>query len=85
MYYLRVFFCCLTGTTLFTTMLTVIIVMCSLKSMWVPSLIVIDYCVSKLHGHVYTCMSLFNCNVWPEAIQCCFTRTAKFTCLYDER
>ena len=29
----------------------VIIVVCSLKSMCVPSFIVIGYCVSELHGH----------------------------------
>ena len=34
-------YCCFTRTTLFTTMLTVIIVVCSLKSMCVPSFIVI--------------------------------------------
>ena len=56
--------------TLFTTMLTVIIMVCSLKSMCVPSFIVIGYCVSELHGHICPYH-----NVWPEAVQCCFTRT----------
>ena len=60
MYCLRVFIVFLTGTTLFTTMLTVIIVVCSLKSMCVPSFIVIGYCVSELHSHI--------CRVWPEAV-----------------
>ena len=53
-------YCCLTGTTLFTTMLTVIIVVCSLKSMCVPSFIVIGYCNSELHGPYH--------NVWTEAV-----------------
>ena len=73
-------YCCFTRTTLFTTMFTVIIVVCSLKSMCVPSFIVIGYCVSELHG----CY----CNVLPEAVYCCFTRTTLFTkfftCLYDQ-
>ena len=75
-------YCCFTRTTLFTTMFTVIIVVCSLKIMCVPSFIVIGYCVSELHGH--RCPY---CNVLPEDVYCCFTRTTLFTelftCLYD--
>ena len=60
-------------------MFTVIIVVCSLKSMCVPSFIVIGYCVSELHGRY--------CNILPEAVYCCYTRTTlftkKFTCLYE--
>ena len=56
----------------------VIIVVRSLKSMCVPSFIVIVYCVSELHGRY--------CNALPEAVYC-FTRTTLFTklftCLYD--
>ena len=55
-------YCCFTRTTLFTTMFTVIIVVCSLKSMCVPSFIVIGCCVSELHGHY--------CNILPEAVYC---------------
>ena len=59
------------------------VVVCSLKSMCVPSFIVIGYCVSELHGHICR-----YCNVLPEAIYCCFTRTTLFTklftCLYDQ-
>ena len=48
--------------------------------MCVSSFIVIGYCVSELHGHY--------CNVLPEAIYCCFTRTTLFTkfftCLYNQ-
>ena len=58
---------CFTRTTMFTTMFTVIIVVYSLKSMCVPSFIVIGYCVSELHGHICPYR-----NVLPEA---CFTRT----------
>ena len=45
---------------------------------------VICYCVSELHGHICR-----YCNVLPEAVYCCFTRTTLFTklfaCLYDQR
>ena len=64
----------LTRTKLFTTMFTVIIVMCSLKSMCLPSFVVIGCCVSELHGHLCPYH-----NVWPEAVYCCFTRTTLFT------
>ena len=80
MYCLRLFNVVFTRTTLFTTTFTVIIVACSLKSMCVPSFIVIGYCVSELHGCYF--------NVLPEAVYCCFTRTTLFTklftCLYDQ-
>ena len=62
-------------------MFTVIIVVCSLKSMCVPSFIIIGCCLSELHGHLCPYH-----NVWPEAV--CFTRTTLFTklftCLYDQ-
>ena len=64
-------------------MFTVIIVVCSLKSMCIQSFILIGCCVSELHGHLCP-----YCNVLPEAVYCCFTRTALFTklftCLYDQ-
>ena len=41
-----------TRTTLFTTMFTVIIVVCLLKSIHIPSFILIGCCVSELHGHI---------------------------------
>ena len=63
-------YCCFTRTTLFTTMFTVIIVVCSLKSMCVPRFILIGYCVSELHGHICPYHK-----VWPEAVYCCFART----------
>ena len=41
-------------------MFTVIIVVCSLKSMYAPSFIVIGYCVSELHGPIVKyCLRLF--------------------------
>ena len=62
-------------------MFTAIIVVCSLKSMCVPSFIVIGYCLSELYGHLCPYR-----NVWPEAVYCCLTRTTLFTkflvCLY---
>ena len=83
MYCLRLFIVVLQETTLFTTMFTVIIVVCSLKSRCVPSFILIGCCVSELHGHLCA-----HCNVWPEVVYCYFTRTTLFiklfTCLYDQ-
>ena len=61
MYCLRLF---ITRITLFTTMFTVIIVVCSLKRMCIPSFVLIGYYVYGPYR-----------NVWPEAIYCCFTRT----------
>ena len=61
-------------------MFTVVIVVCSLKSVCIQSFILIGCCVSELHGHLCP-----YCNVLPEAVYCCFTRTALFTtCLYDQ-
>ena len=72
-YCLRLF----TRTTLFTT---VIIVVLSLKSMCIPSFVLIGYCV---YGNICAYR-----NVWPEAIYCGFKRTTLFTklftCLYDQ-
>ena len=55
-------------------MFTVIIVVCSLKRMCIPSFVLIGCCVSELHGHLCPYR-----NVWPEAVYCCFTRTTLFT------
>ena len=63
-------YCCFTRTTLFT----VIIVVCLLKRMCMPSFILIGCCVSELHGHLCPYR-----NVLPEAVYCCFTRTTLFT------
>ena len=56
------------------SMFTVIIVVRSLKSMCIPSFVLIGCCMSELHGH----LCLYR-NVWPEAVYCCFTRTTLFT------
>ena len=61
-------------TTLFTTMFTVNIVVCALKSMCVPCFMLIGFCVSELHSHICPYR-----NVWSEAVYCCFTRTTLFT------
>ena len=61
-----------TRTTLLTTMFTVIIVVCSLISMCIPSFVLFGCCVSVYH----------DCNVWPEAVYCCFTKTTLFTELF---
>ena len=48
--------------------------------MCMPSFILIGCCMSELHGHLCP-----YCNVLPEAVYCCFTRTTLFTCLYDQK
>ena len=67
-------YCCFTRTTLFTTMFTVIIVVYLLKTMCIPSFILIGCCVSELHDNLCPYR-----NVWPEAVYRCFTRTTLFT------
>ena len=82
MYCLRLFIVVLQDLHCLLQCLLCILVLCSLKSMCVPSFILIGCCVSELHGHLCA-----HCNVWPEAVYCCFTRTTLFiklvTCLYD--
>ena len=58
-------YCCFTRTTLFTTMFTVV---CLLKSMCIPSFVLIGCCGSELHGRLCPYR-----NVLPEAVYCCFT------------
>ena len=76
MYCLRLFIVFFTRTTLFTAMFTVIIVVRSLKSMCIPSFVLIGHNICPYR------------NVWAEAIYCCFTRTTLlsklFICLYDQ-
>ena len=67
-------YCCFTRTTLFTTMFTVIVVVCSLKSMCISSFVLIGCCVSELRGHLCPYR-----NALPEAVYCCFTRITLFT------
>ena len=50
------------------------IVVCLLKSMCIPSFVLIGCCVSEVHGHICPYR-----NVLPEAIYCCFTRTTLFS------
>ena len=70
MYDLRLFIVCFTRTTLCTTMFTMIIVVCAMKSMCIHSFGLIAYCVRELHGHLCPYR-----NVWPEAVYCYFTNT----------
>ena len=58
-------------------MFTIIIVVYFLKSMCISSFILIGCCVSELHGRLCP-----YCNVWPEAVYCCFTETTLFTKLF---
>ena len=57
-----------------TTLFTVIIVVRSLKSMCIPSFVLIGCYVSELHA--YLCPYR---NVCHEAVYFCFTRTKLFT------
>ena len=53
-------YCCFTRTTLFTTMLTVTIVVCLLKSMCILSFVLIGCCMSELPAHLCPyCLRLF--------------------------
>ena len=56
-------YCCFMTNTLFTTMFTVIIMVRSLKSMCIPSFVLIGSCVNQLHAH----QSPYR-NVCPEAL-----------------
>ena len=51
-----------------------LLLLLSLKSMCIQSFILISCCVSEIHGHLCPYR-----NVLPEAVYCCFTRTALFT------
>ena len=64
MYCLGVFIV-FTRTTLFTTMFTVIILVCLLKIMCIhiPGFVLIGCCVNELHAHLCP-----YCNVWPEVV-----------------
>ena len=53
-------------------MFTVMIMVCLLKRMCMPSFVLIGCCVSELHGQLCPYR-----NVLPEAVYCCFTRTTK--------
>ena len=58
--FLEVIYCCFTRTALFTTMFTVIILVCPLKSMCIPSFILISCCVSEFYAHLCPyCLRLF--------------------------
>ena len=67
-------YCCFTRTIFFTSMFTVIIMVCSMKSMCIPSFILVGCCVRELQSHLCP-----DCNVWPGAVYCCFARTTLFT------
>ena len=68
-------YCCFTRTTLF---IAISILVYALKCMCIPSFILIGFCVSELHAHLCP-----YCNVWPEAVYCCFTRAIMFTMLFS--
>ena len=85
----EVFYCCVTRTTMFNKIVHVIIRrdegfyhFCSpsfvtlhlLKSMRIPSFVLIGCCVSESCGNLCPYH-----NIWPEAVYCCFTRTTLFS------
>ena len=76
MYCLRLFIVVLQELYVYYNVYCVIVV-CSLKSMCIPSFVLIGCCVSEEHGHICPYR-----NVWPEAVFCCFTRTTSFTILF---
>ena len=57
----------------------VIIVVKSKYCMCMPSFVLIGCFVSELYVHGHLCPY---CNVWPEAVYHCFTRTTLFTELF---
>ena len=65
------------STTLFTTMFTVILFVCSLQNTCIPSFVLIGCYISKLHTHLYPIH-----NVWGQLVYCCFTPTTMFTELF---
>ena len=48
-----------------------------LKSMCIPSFVLIGSCVSELCGNLCP-----HRDIWPEAVYCCFTRTTLFSELF---
>ena len=66
-------YCCFTRTTLFTTMFTTLIVVCSSKSMYIPSFVMIGCCLSEICDHLCPYH-----NVLAEAL-CCFITNTLFT------
>ena len=58
-------YCCFSRTTLFTTMSTMINLVCPLKSICILPFVLNGFCFSELHGHICPYH-----NVWPEAVYC---------------
>ena len=60
-------------------MFTIIILVCSFKSMCLPSFVLIGGCVRELHAHLCPYR-----NAWPdhEAVYCCFTRSTIHPIVY---
>ena len=54
---------------MFTTMFTVFIVVCSLKSMCIPSFVLIGYCVGDLHGHIYVSIVMYGLRLFIVVLQ----------------
>ena len=80
MYCLRLFIVFFTRTTLFTTIFTVIIVVYSLKSMYIPSFVLIGYCVSA----IYVPIVMYGLRLFIVVLYKNYMFTRLFTCLYDQ-
>ena len=74
MYCLRPFIVVLQELHCLLQCLLVIIMVCLLKTMCIPSFILIGCCVGELHDNLCPYR-----NVWPEAVYRCFTRTTLCT------
>ena len=57
-------YCCFTRTISFTTTFTHSL----MNLLSIPSFVLIKYCLSELHAHLYHYR-----NIWPEVVYCCFT------------
>ena len=69
MYCLRLFIVFFTRITLFTTMFTVIIVVRSLKSMCIPSFVLIGCCVSEIHVHLCPYIVMYGLRLFIVCLQ----------------
>ena len=63
-------YCCHTRTTLFTTIFTVIIVVRLLKSMCIPSFVLIGCCVCELHAYsIYVPIVMYTLRLFIVVLQ----------------
>ena len=66
----EVVYCCFTRTKLFRVMSTEIIFVCSLKSIHIPSSILIGCCVSELHTHLHVPIVMYGLRLFYMFTEC---------------